>query len=580
MDRNSDRVAPFIVEQITSRLEMIATAVNKLLLKDDRTKSIAARVESELAQHRSRGMVLIAFVGQYNAGKSTIVSALTRRDDICIHSDIATDKTTEYNWNGLKIVDTPGIHTERKEHDLITYDAIRNADLLVYCITSQLFDELIATDFRKLAFSEGYATKMLLVVNKMVQEAGNWDEREIEYGISLEKAIEPHSIAQFPVVFVDAKEFLEGIHEEDEELIVLSRFSTFVDTLNHFVRDRGTLGSLATPIQIVLEGIEKAESALLSDEGKNRTFFLILDQYSRIVRLYRSRIKGKVHDAVHSFKSKLLHLGNELAAALGQEKKEEIDARLETTERRIESLLLELKEEVMIIIDESSVSLQEELSEVMKGDLARTMFADIDRKAKIEIPDAEVSLTDHREQYAKLQRIGTTLSKKLETLAAGPAAQGGGGFLRAGQAAGGQLHKAVYGVGKFLGYNFRPWQAVNIAKTIGNAAKIAGPILAFGAIVIDAALEHQEKKAGQKLASARRETTGQFISLGMEIENEFNRFVNNIVEKELFQAIELLIAEVRSQAEGDLAANNQLIQGLGKLRIETSDLLRLTAYVE
>lgn len=580
MDRNSEIVTPFIVEQISSRLEAIAAEACNLLQEDHRTRSIATRVESELEHHRARGIVLIAFVGQYNAGKSTIVSALTRRDDIRIHTDIATDEATEYDWNGLKIVDTPGIWTERKEHDQITYDAIRNADLLVYCITSQLPDDLIAMDFRELAFSEGFAPKMLLVINKMVEEAGDWDEREIEYRTSLEKAIEPHSIAQFPVVFVDAREFLDGVHEDDEELVTLSRFSTFVEALNQFVKDRGTLGSLTTPVHIVLEGIEEAESALLSDESKDGTFFLILDQYSRVVRLHRSRLKGKVRDAVHSFKNRLLHLGNELAAALGEEKKEELDARFETAERRVESWLQELQEEVVTLVDESSVDLQHELSEVMEGNLARTMYADIECNAKFEVPAAEMSLTDHREQYSKLKNIGTNLSRKLEGLAAGPAGQGGSGFLRAGQAAGGQLHKAVYGVGKFLSYNFRPWQAVNIAKTLGNVAKIAGPVLSLGAIVLDAHLAHQEKKKGQKLASARSETTGQFVALGRKIEIEFDRFFNNVVERELFQFVETHIAEVRSQAEGDLAANSQLVQKLGALRIKARELLEQTALVE
>jgi hypothetical protein len=84
----------------------------------------------------------VAFVGQYSAGKSTIISALTGRRDIHIDADIATDKTAPYDWNGIRVIDTPGLFTDRHDHDEITYEAIAKADLLVFCLTYMLFDTL------------------------------------------------------------------------------------------------------------------------------------------------------------------------------------------------------------------------------------------------------------------------------------------------------------------------------------------------------------------------------------------------------------------------------------------------------
>ena len=81
---------------------------------------------------QERSVLSVAFIGQYNAGKSTTISALTERDDIAIDADIATSETTEYDWNGIKLIDTPGLWTERKKHDQITYDALRQADLLIF----------------------------------------------------------------------------------------------------------------------------------------------------------------------------------------------------------------------------------------------------------------------------------------------------------------------------------------------------------------------------------------------------------------------------------------------------------------
>lgn len=94
--------------------------------------AIRKKLRDELKEYRESGLLTVTFVGQYNAGKSTTISALTGRRDIRIDSDIATDKTASYDWNGIKLVDTPGLFTDRKDHDAITYEVINKADLLVF----------------------------------------------------------------------------------------------------------------------------------------------------------------------------------------------------------------------------------------------------------------------------------------------------------------------------------------------------------------------------------------------------------------------------------------------------------------
>lgn len=112
-------------------------------------------------------MISIAFIGQYSSGKSTIIKALTGEKDILIDADIATGAVTSYEWgSGIWLVDTPGLKTgEKEEHDKMTQEEIERADLLVYCITSDLFSNITRDDFKALA--EQYRTKLFLVINKM-----------------------------------------------------------------------------------------------------------------------------------------------------------------------------------------------------------------------------------------------------------------------------------------------------------------------------------------------------------------------------------------------------------------------------
>lgn len=45
----------------------------------------------------------------------------------------------------------------------------------------------------------------------------------------------------------------------------------------------------------------------------------------------------------------------------------------------------------------------------------------------------------------------------------------------------------VYGVGKAIGFKFKPWQAVNAATGLGYVAKILGPLATVGCIGTDLA---------------------------------------------------------------------------------------------
>ena len=106
-------------------------------------------LEKDLKSNNELNKISVAFVGQYSAGKSTIIKGLTGNYNIKIDSDIATSKVESYNFGNISLIDTPGLNTnEHKEHDEATRNIITKADLLVYCITSDLFREVTKNDFK------------------------------------------------------------------------------------------------------------------------------------------------------------------------------------------------------------------------------------------------------------------------------------------------------------------------------------------------------------------------------------------------------------------------------------------------
>lgn len=144
----------------------------------------------------------IAFIGQYSAGKSTIIKALTSDGSIVIDSDIATSSVNNYDWENVVLTDTPGLNTnENLQHDSMTLEAISKSDLLVYCITSDLFREVTRDDFKNLA--QKYKVKIFLVVNKMNKETGDYDTLVRNYSDTINRTLAPeYSISDFHHCFL------------------------------------------------------------------------------------------------------------------------------------------------------------------------------------------------------------------------------------------------------------------------------------------------------------------------------------------------------------------------------------------
>lgn len=105
-------------EKIKALEDKVITALNE------------AGLNSEI-KYDENDKINIVFAGQYSAGKSSILKMLTGIDDIGIGAGITTQQTHTYEWNGLFVTDTPGIHTElRPDHDEIAYEEISAADML------------------------------------------------------------------------------------------------------------------------------------------------------------------------------------------------------------------------------------------------------------------------------------------------------------------------------------------------------------------------------------------------------------------------------------------------------------------
>ena len=522
--------------------------------------------------NQERNLLSVGFIGPYSAGKSTTISALTGRDDIAIDADIATSETTEYDWNnGIKLIDTPGLWTERKEHDQITKDALRQADLLIFTLTYMLFDQTTADHFKELAFEEGYQNKILLLINKMNDEAGDIEERIGAYRDSIDIALKPQDARAFTQCYIDARDYLDGIDEDDQELIDESRFNEFVEALNRFVEQQGKMGQLETLVHILKAHIDLALQRLKHAKGEIAVYPEILGRITRQVRNRRRQLRMEVRRIIADMVASVARQGSLMASGVGTEDSNVSEAE---SNKAIEKICEKAQQEITEVIEDAISHLQEEVKEICTSDLANAyFFPDLTHEA---VSSPNLSATEvetlHR-QWEVLSQIAERGGVELAKLARGTGAAGKSGLLSAGQVSGSSLHTFVLQAGKTFGMKFQPYQAVNVAKNIGNAAKFIGPATQVIAIGLDIWQIRKEDKQSKLISEAKLAVMAQFNEIGQKLKREFEDQLRE-VEKQTFDLIADEVENAQNAYQKANTTNDETSKALLELRDELNVLLK------
>ena len=109
--------------QFASRKDDLQKKILQLVGKN--SQETAEKLAQELDAQSHEDKLKIAFVGQHNSGKSTIISALTGNRHIKISNNVETDIPADYAWEGVLLTDTPGLYAGKKEeHDILSLQKI------------------------------------------------------------------------------------------------------------------------------------------------------------------------------------------------------------------------------------------------------------------------------------------------------------------------------------------------------------------------------------------------------------------------------------------------------------------------
>ena len=116
-------------------------------------------------------------------------------------------------------------------------------------------------------------------------------------------------------------------------------------------------------------------------------------------------------------------------------------------------------------------------------------------------------------------------------------------------------------------FKFKPWQAVGIAKNIGNAAMFLGPALAVISVGMDLHTMHQEREHEKQMADVRRDITSQFKAIAIDLEQQMEEQLRQF-ESQVYSQLEQKIAEARQQTEAAMVASHSELGQLAVIRKE------------
>jgi hypothetical protein len=553
------------------------TNVASLVREVDETRLIGASNDAP--------PLTIAFIGQYDSGKSTILRVLTGRSDIVIDSDVCTDMVTAYDWNGVRLLDTPGIHALYPDHDEKTYDTISRADLLVFVITNELFDDVIGRHFRELVFDRQHAGRMLLVVNKMGQDSGSPETKRAD----IERVTYPYKLEYFRTVFIDAHSWLEAQNsspEDKAELLEIANIPSLISALNEFIEERGLIGRLSTPL-LSLRGIAEQGHAFLStDFTEERAALELLRRKRSIFLTSRSRVSLVMTGIVANAVSDISKYGDEVAEAIEPGKKEkELDTLHSSAQRRAERRSEELSEEARKCIEDELTELRKQLKALHDGVLATELRDQLEAT----VPGNSHLLSGEfgspswnaqsREQViaewpAKAKKVGDIANNIGEWAAkwtTGPNA-GGAATGSSTAARGSQAQKTVYNVGKFFGAKFKPWGAVKIARIIGNVGRVLSAIGGILAVVAQIAEDRQQEQYGIQLRNACDEVRSAYRESALSVESAFSAhfkaFIADFYDTEI-----AMIEEMIEDLTGKRSERSTEAKAFADLNIRARNLL-------
>ena len=556
-----------------------------------------AGIEYDLPERKDDKIKLV-FAGQYSAGKSTIIKMLTGNESIATGAEITTQEAHSYEWNGLEITDTPGVHTTlRPDHDEISYEAIASADMLVFVVTNELFDSYIADHFRKLAIDKDKAGEMILVVNKMDRAAkGNTPEQQEIIREGLKEVLAPYTPEQLHLSFLDAQSYLDSLEEREsdpelaDELLARSGYNEFVETLNSFVEEKSLSVKLTTELYMLDNILDKAIIDLQPKSSDSDIDALEenLVQQRHLLMDTRKRIGQEISDIYANGSASIRDLGLDAATIYGNSyDQDDFEERFKRYEKQVEGIMGMCQQEADDTVRTRLAELGENLDDIDNTEFTQNLM--------VRLVDKYDSLPDNvKKVFVAASNIETTKEIVIDSLIKS-------GLTAAFGDSADTVLKALSTTGasrKLISESLeeggeaavkaasRAGKTATVASEAGKAAKVAGGVqkgvkIGSGAMQVTGAMVemlflvkdgYDEKFQREAAQNNRRIIRSSFNASAESLEDYAKKYIGERVNKPIEKSISSIESNIREIRDGKSGRSEQCVR-FEKLQTEIGDMI-------
>lgn len=473
----------------------LAEKLDDLLDQLPETEASSLRRSLVTEPHDKPRMVL---TGQYSSGKSTLIKALTDgAAEVIIDSAIATDSAETYDWGGLvDLVDTPGVQAGLERHDAVAEAEIAGADLILFTVTVDLFDDRLIDHLRHVTEALKKSPQLIIVLTK---------SRSMAAAPGVRNDAVRDALGDFadlvPWVECDAKTYLQGLEEADLERaarrVEASNLQEVKAAINGIARDRGGLARYRVPLQKIATTAGAAQVYAAEDPSDVAALTVLARQRAALTTRL-GLVESALRTIESQFRTACITAAQELVSTVEatEESAHQDWARVESATEELNIQLARahsrLVHEAQVVMESQLADLASEIREIEASPYARRLtvprsFDDADRvAADFDLERIATPIEGPRQPTRERPDFVRHLKKFHETWGAGDGVKA---------AVGTPGHRIVYGLGKKVGYKFRPYEAVSLANNVGKVARIGTVALPIAMEAYDIIREEREEEA-------------------------------------------------------------------------------------